>query len=305
MNTIKVGDISLSYFASGTGEPIMFLHCTGGSSRQWFAFAEAFGAGFQVVAPDLCGYGATSHWPGASPFSLGSEAALVAALIDHFGKPMHVVGHSYGGAVALQLARRHPKLVKSLTVIEPVAFHLLLSGNDMDAAAYRQISEVASTIARAVNCGNYADAMRRFVNYWGGEKAWDALPDTQRAALASRINKVTLDFWATLNDPTRLEDFVELRVRTLILCGDLSPLPTQQICRCLAHKLANTRLEKIADAGHMLPMTHLEEVRQQIVAFVGSKPVWAPRVAPIRRLIAARPVQTPIPRQPQIGRAIN
>jgi len=305
MNTIKVGDISLNYVASGAGEPIMLLHCTGGSSRQWTAFAEAPGAGFHVVAPDLCGYGATSHWPGASPFSLGSEAALIAALIEHFGKPMHVVGHSYGGAVALQLAHRHPKLVKSLTVIEPAAFHLLLTGNDMDAAAYRQISEVASTIARAVNSGNYADAMRRFINYWSGEKAWDALPASQRAALGARINKVTLDFWAALNDPTRLEDFVDVRARTLILCGDLSPLPAQQICRHLARTLVNATLEKIADAGHMSPMTHPEEVRQLIVAFVGSRPIWAPRVAPIRRPVAARPVQTPIVRRPQIGRAVN
>jgi pimeloyl-ACP methyl ester carboxylesterase len=305
MNSIKVGDISLNYFASGTGEPTMLLHCTGGSSRQWSAFAETLGPRFQAVAPDLCGYGATSHWPGASPFSLGSEAALIAALIDHIGKPMHVVGHSYGGAVALQLAHRHPKLVKSLTVIEPAAFHLLLTGDPMDVAAYRQISEVASTIARAVNCGNYADAMRRFVNYWGGEKAWDKLPDSHRTALAARISKVTLDFWATLNDSARLEDFADLRTRTLILCGDLSPLPTQQICRHLVRKLANARLEKIADAGHMLPLTHPEEVHQLIVAFIGSKPIWAPRGVPIRRPVAPRPAPAPIHRQPQIGRAIN
>jgi pimeloyl-ACP methyl ester carboxylesterase len=305
MNAINVGDISLNYFAAGSGEPVMLLHCTGGSSRQWLTFAEALGAGFHAVAPDLCGYGATSHWPGASPFSLGAEAALVAALIDHIGKPMHVIGHSYGGAVALQLAHRHPKLVKSLTVIEPASFHLLLSGDHMDAAAHSQISEVASTIARAVNSGNYADAMRRFVNYWSGEKAWDELPDGQRKALATRINKVTLDFWATLNDPVRLEDFADLRTRTLILCGDLSPLPTQQICRHLVRKLANARLEKIAGAGHMLPLTHPQEMHQLIAAFIGSKPVWAPRGAPIRRPIAARPGQMPVARQPQIGRAVN
>jgi pimeloyl-ACP methyl ester carboxylesterase len=119
------------------------------------------------------------------------------------GKPAHVVGHSYGGAVALQFASRHPRYVKTLTLIEPVSFHLLRDGDDIDERAFREVSEVGATVVNASNCGDYQGGMRRFVDYWNGAGAWDALPASQRLALATRINKVVLDFWATINDPMR------------------------------------------------------------------------------------------------------
>jgi pimeloyl-ACP methyl ester carboxylesterase len=165
---------------------------------------------------------------------------------------------------------------------------LLLTENELDAQAYREISEVGSTIARAVNSGNYAEAMRRFVNYWGGDKAWDALPKPQRASLAALINKVTLEFWATLNDPARLGDFKDVATRTLILCGDRSPLPSRLICRHLARTLPNARTQTMTGAGHMLPMTHADSVRETIVAHIDAP---RPPLHIVPRSPAARPIE--------------
>jgi pimeloyl-ACP methyl ester carboxylesterase len=184
--TIDAGGISVKYFAAGIGEPVVLLHCTGSSGRQWAEVVEALRSDFRVIAPDLCGYGGTTHWPGNGTFNLAVEADLIAALLDLLGKPAHVVGHSYGGAVALQFASRHPRYLKTLTLIEPASFHLLRDGDDIDERAFRQISEVGATVANAVNCGDYQGGMRRFVDYWGGEGVWDALPASQRLALAAR-----------------------------------------------------------------------------------------------------------------------
>lgn len=151
-------------------------------------------------------------------------------------------------------------------VIEPAAFHLLREGDDVDQCAFDEISEAANTIARAVNRGDYHDAMRRFVDYWNREDAWAVLPHQQRAALATRISKVTLDFCATLNDPTRLHDFVDLPTHTLVLSGELSPLPARRICFHLARTLPDVRLQTIEGAGHMLPMTHAAEIYPLVVA---------------------------------------
>lgn len=125
--SIDVGGIKLKYFAVGAGEPIVLLHCTAGSGRQWTDMAEALCPNFQVVAPDLCGYGDTTHWPGNGTFNLAVEADLVAALLDRFKKPAHVIGHSYAGAVAVRFALRHARYVKSLTLIEPASFHLCMA----------------------------------------------------------------------------------------------------------------------------------------------------------------------------------
>jgi pimeloyl-ACP methyl ester carboxylesterase len=266
--SISAAGMTVEYFAVGSGEPILFLHCTGGSSRQWHPFAAGLRGHFQVIAPDLCGYGGTSRWPGSERFSLANEVALVTALIDRFGGPMHVVGHSYGGAVALQIARRCPECLNSLTLIEPAAFHLLIDGDRADELAFDEIMDIAATIARAVNCGDYFKAMRRFVDYWSGEGTWAALSSQQRAALAASIEKVTLEFWATLNEPTRLEDFAEIELPTLVLCGGRSPLPARRICSHLARTLPKAELRTIDGAGHMMPTTHVAEVHSLVIAHI-------------------------------------
>jgi pimeloyl-ACP methyl ester carboxylesterase len=266
--SISVAGMSVGYFAVGSGEPILFLHSTGSSSRQWYPFAEMLRGRFQAVAPDLCGYGGTSRWPGTERFGLANEVALVTALIDRLGKPMHLVGHSYGGAVALQIARRCPECLSSLTLIEPAAFHLLIDGDNADELAFDEIMDIAATIARAVNCGDYVKAMRRFVDYWSGEGSWAALSSRQRAALAASINKLTLEAWATLNEPTRLEDFVEIELPTLVLCGGRSPLPARRICSHLGRTLPKAELRTIDGAGHMMPTTHVAEVCSLMAAHI-------------------------------------
>jgi pimeloyl-ACP methyl ester carboxylesterase len=271
MSSIDVNGIKVNYFAVGAGEPIVLLHCTGGSGRQWTDLAESLRAKFQVVAPDLCGYGGTTHWPGTGTYNLGVEADLVRAVIDRVGKPAHLVGHSFGGAVALQVAKRYPEYLKTLTVIEPVAFHLLRHGDDTDDLALKQVSEVAATIVNAVNCGDYFGATRRFVDFWNGAGAWDALPDPQRVALAARIHKVTLDFWATFNDPMRRGDLFGLTVPALVISGERSPLPTRRISLHLARTLPHVRQRTIASAGHMLPMTHFNEIRDVIAHHCGAE----------------------------------
>ena len=270
--TIDAGGISLKYFAAGAGEPVVLLHCSAGSGRQWAGVAEALRSDFRVIAPDLCGYGGTTHWPGNGTFNLAVEADLIAALLDMLGKPAHIVGHSYGGAVALQFASRYPRYRKTLTLIEPVAFHLLRDGDDVDARALREITETAGTVVNAVHCGDYQGGMRRFIDYWGGSGAWDALPASQHLALAGRINKVALDFWATLNDPMRQADLASLEMPTLVVSGGQSPLPTRRVCFHLARTIPDVTVRTIANAGHMLPFTHSNELLPLIVDHCGGRP---------------------------------
>jgi len=88
---------------------------------------------------------------------------------------------------------------------------------------------------------------------------------------------VTLDFWATLNDPTRLSDLADLPVPAMVIFGGRSPLPTRRICFHLARKLPNVRLRTIADAGHMLPMTHLKDICELVSMHSAPKNKSTPR----------------------------
>ena len=267
MPTLEISGSRFEYLEQGRGAPVILLHGTGGASTQWRALAERLSARYRVIAPDLYGYGASAPWPGRKAFALDCEAEIVFALLTRFGGRAHLVGHSYGGAVALQVARSRGDSLSSLTLIEPVAFHLL---KETDAPIVAEITEVADSLARALERGEYVAGFELFFDYWNGPQAWTQVPEDKRCAMATRFPKVMLDFHATFNEPTRLEDFRALAVPTLLMCGTRSPSPARRICELLAGTLPAVRLKTIEGAGHMAPVTHPEPVNAMILAHLDS-----------------------------------
>src|SRR6266404_9896429 len=110
---------------------VMALHCSLGSGRQWLRLADALGSDYRVVSPDLSGYG-NHPGPFNLPTTLAEEVDLLGDCLDKTAGPIHLVGHSYGGAVAFKIATgsRFASRVRSLTLIEPVLPTLLESGAD-------------------------------------------------------------------------------------------------------------------------------------------------------------------------------
>src|SRR5215475_3065405 len=267
MATLQVSGSQVQYVELGSGEPVFLLHSSGSSSGQWRALAERLSQRYRVIAPDFYGYGGSAQWTGARPFHLECEAEIVLALLERVNEQAHLVGHSYGGAVALHLAGLRCDLLRSLTLIEPVAFHLLRGA---DAPALAEITEVAESVARATTRGEYHAGFGRFVDYWSGPDAWSAIPPDKRHAMAARLPKVALDFHATLNEPTRLEDFCWMTVSTLLLYGTSSPLPTRRISELLARILPDAELKAIGGAGHMAPLTHRDQVNAMVIAQIDS-----------------------------------
>jgi pimeloyl-ACP methyl ester carboxylesterase len=277
MATLEINGQRVAYLEQGAGAPVVLLHSTGASGNQWRRAAAELGDRFRVVAPDLCGYGGTGAWTGNGAISLAAEAALIAALIERLDGPVHLVGHSFGGAVALRLAQDRPGLLRSLTLVEPVAFHLLRDGDAIDGQALDEISEVADGVARAVACGDFQRGFGRFVDYWSGEGTWGALPEEKRRGMAPALGKVALDFWSALNDPARLGDLADLDVPTLVIRGGTSPLPVRRIAWHLGRTLPRVRLETIERAGHMAPLTHAAGVNALLAAHLERHAIRAPR----------------------------
>jgi len=273
---IDIYGTSVEFTQEGSGEPVILLHSSGSSGAQWRSLAECLSARYQVIAPDLYGYGRTADWGGRGIFCLAHEAALLRGLMERLDEPAHLVGHSYGGALAMHLARTGTEL-RSLALIEPVAFHLLRG--ERDAAAFREISGVAESVVGAIGCGDYAAGFGRFVDYWSGAGAWASMPAAKRDALVPRLAKVALDFHATLNEPARLEDFARLAVPMLIVQGGRTAAPTRRICERLACAVPGAKLEIVDGAGHMAPMTHRDAVNDLIVAHLDANAVLPGRTS--------------------------
>lgn len=242
------------------------------SKGQWSELINQHQSGFRFIAVDLLGYG-KSPFPeeAAGPgFSLAHEVDAVMASISLQlapDEPFHLVGHSYGGATALRLARQERQRVLSLTVFEPVAFHLL----DESDEARVEIEDVVACIRDAA-CDQ--DGTRTFIDYWNRAGVFDSLPEAQQQRFTSQIAKVKLDFHALLNEPASLADMAQLDMPALVLSGAASPLSTRRVAARLADALPNATAAQ-TKGGHMAPITHAAVVNPLIASFLAGEEITA------------------------------
>lgn len=247
---------------------VIALHCSGADSRQWRPLAAALEAPFELLAPDFYGTQSQPHWPGDHAFTLADEARPILEVLDAQEGKVHLIGHSYGGGVALHIARARPDALASLTLYEPSAFHLLKAEGGAQTPCFREISRVAEACAEGLVGGDYRRAVAGFVDYWGGAGAWAALKPSLQEALLRWLPKAPLDFRALMQESGVLDDYRGLPFPVLILCGSLAPAPTATVATLLAGALPDSTLEILAGAGHMGPVTHAEEVAHRIRDFL-------------------------------------
>jgi pimeloyl-ACP methyl ester carboxylesterase len=248
--------------------PVIALHCSGSGAAQWRKLGEALGSRHAFVAPEHYGCESTGPWSGERAFTLADEAARTVDIIDASRGKVHLVGHSYGGGVALRAALERPKRIASLTLYEPSAFHLLKTMGSYGAHALAEIIAISKCTADGVSCGDYRGAAASFVDYWGGPGAWEALRPSVQGALTRWAPKAPLDFRALLEERTPVDAYAALHVPALILRGEHAPVPTRAIAERLPMLLPAARLAVIDGAGHMGPVTHADKVNAAIARHI-------------------------------------
>lgn len=244
---------------TGRGPLVICLHASGSSSSQWEPLMQAVADRYCVTAFDLHGHG-RSATPTAR-YRLATDTDAVLRAVAHASRPLHLVGHSFGGAIALDAALRLGAAVASVTVYEPVLFGLLHQAS----AEYREVVSVGRAVVRAVAVGRLEDACARFIDYWSGAGSWAAMPEAARQRIAARIAVVAGHFDTLFSNPLPLERLQTLDVPVRLLHGDLSPAAALAVVRRLT-TLDAVVVERIAGAGHMGPITHASQVTSRVVA---------------------------------------
>ncbi len=247
---------------------VIALRCSGGGSGQWGALAGRLEEVFDLHDPEYFGSGSVGPWTGAHAFTLADEAARSIALIDGCDADIHLVGHSYGGGVALKVALARPHRIRTLTLYEPSAFHLLLQMGGDGADAHFEITNIVELVHEGVLSGDYRGAVARFVDYWSGPGAWEAMRESTQGALIALAPKLPLDFRALLEEPTPLKDYLGFPFPVHVLRGEHAPRPTRFIAELLSQTMSRCRLSVIPGAGHMGPVTHADEVASRISDYI-------------------------------------
>jgi lipase len=254
---------SVAFADSGDGDPVVLLHAGASSGRQWEKVAAQLPPRYRLLAPDLIGFGDTPAWDEPRELTHDDQAGVVRALVEQrAGSPVHVVGHSYGGATAIRFVLAVPDLVRRLVLIEPVVMPLLAQAGA--GSLYDEYERVARRFVDDADAGRHEAAMSFFIDYRNGEGTWATASDTTRERLLAVTPQTADAYRSNLNNPTTLAGCAGVTAPTLLISGAETTEPERAVTEILAEQLPNARHEVVPEAGHMSPLTHPEEIARLI-----------------------------------------
>ncbi|HEY6512980.1 MAG TPA: alpha/beta hydrolase [Burkholderiaceae bacterium] len=280
MPTLQHGNLCIDYADAGQGPPVLLLHSSASGNRQWRRLIDRLSPRYRVIAPNLPGNGATTAWHGQRPQMLADAAEVVFGLIEglRLDEPLHLVGHSYGGAVALHAAHMLGERAAKLVLYEPMLPGLLKAHGRLQAAA--ETVALHAHLQRCARSGDWLAAAERFTEYFNGDTAWAATPAPRRDLIAGLL-PANLPEWDAAMAPMRAEGFAGVRAQTLLMRGRATRPALKEMAAVLYQHFRHWRLIDVADCGHMAPLAQPEVINAWIADFLDDDADCADRTAEV------------------------
>lgn len=254
MPFIEMNNVRYHYELAGRGAPLLLLHGFTGSGANWQAHTPVLAAQFQVLAVDLMGHGQTDAPEDLNRYSMEHTADDLINLCDAvFTQPIHLLGYSMGGRLALYLALHYPQHVRSL-ILESASPGLADAGARQ--ARMQQDEQLANRIEH--------DGIEAFVDYWERIPLFTSqrnLPDAirqrlreQRLQNSPRGLANSLRGMGTGVQPPLWDQLPNLDMPTLLMAGELDT-KFVEIARQMQVAIPSAQLALVPGAGHTI---HLE-----------------------------------------------
>ena len=282
MQSVNTGRVILSYAEQGSGEPVLFVHGIPTDYRIWSSQLADLASGFRSISISR-----RHAFPNKNPVSVvestvqNNSEDLVALIQQLKLAKVHLVGHSYGGFIALYTAWKHPELFRSLVLIEPAVPSILVKNekNPIQALIFLLTNPSAATSARrlqkgelklalkAYDSGDLNGAVRHFV---------DGIKETAGAfeKMPAEIQGLMLDNGKTVGElETEFPIFTRsdarrVGIRTLLVKGEKSPKWLQGIVDNLSKSMPNNTAVKISGSGHLPHIENPSEFNARLREFL-------------------------------------
>ena len=268
MPTIIHDRRQIAYEMAGSGPAVVLLPPGASPAAAWRRVTERLGERYQCLAVNPAGYPGTDRFEADRPMTMKDEAEAVAAIIEPLDGPAHLVGHSYGGGVALELVLMHPSRFATLTLIEPAVYTLLAPAGESALAA--DVEGVNRRYIEMVGAGEHEPALALYIDYYnGGSGAWERLPQTAQARLLDIAQTIATALAANHLSDIALDDLATIAVPTLVVAGAVTDRVHARLAEIIAAAIPGTRFERVEGAGHMVSLTHPEETAALIAGHAG------------------------------------
>jgi pimeloyl-ACP methyl ester carboxylesterase len=255
--TVTVNGVRIHYEEQGSGVPILCIHGAGSSALAWGEAVAQLAHHGRVIAYDRRGCARSDRPDPYERTSVREHGADAAALLGALGaEPAIVIGRSYGGTVATDLALRHPDRVRALILLEADATRDLAPAT---AAWIDGISERVREVAATSGVGMVGEAL---IDEVLGEGTWPVLPERLRDILTDNgpaiLAELSGEWWLDAD----AAELAELKVPALLVAATDSRPELREPTEALAAVLPDAHLVRVA-GGHLI-----DPASPEVLAFV-------------------------------------
>lgn len=270
----------IDYDECGDGPTVVLVPGSCSTGAAWRPMISRWEDRFRCVTTSLLGYGGTAERRTVGDADMSRETEIVESVVRRAARPVHLVGHSFGGLVALAVALRNRVPLLSLAILEAAAPKILQSRGEH--RHYRAFRAMTDAYFRAFHAGERT-AISSMIDFYGGPGAFASLPQRVRD-YAVEMTAVNILDWATAYGfqpaPASL---ASIEVPTLVLWGGASHPAVQRANELLSLSIANASAVALDGAAHFMITTHAEEAAQVIARHVSSTEIMNRSQAYARR----------------------
>ena len=246
MSEIAVNGVSLYYEEHGAGEPILCIHGTGSSAAFWIDATRELATHGRTIAYDRRGF-ARSERPEPLVTDVHQHADDAAGLIDALGAaPAIVIGRSYGGNVALDLALRYPDRVRALALLEG-------GPETLSESAMQWVSELEHQLLAAAE-ENMATVAETHIRGVAGDRAWQGFPEEARQIFTANGPAIIAELRGGFLDVS-VERLGSIGQPTLLVGGRDSLPAFIEVTNVMAKAMPQAKVEWI-DGDHLITPSH-------------------------------------------------
>ena len=247
---------------SGDGIPVVFVPGSYSTPTAWRSIQVLLPGQYRVVGTSLNGYGRTAET--RKPGDAGIEHAVhvVRSVVQSIGEPVHLVGHSWGGYIALATALGKDVELRSLSLFEanPIP---LIKGTRPDLFARTQL--MATDFISAHHRGD-SDAASLIIDFWGGVGSFACMPPRVQEYCRASTAANVFDWQGALAAQINLSMCERLDLEILLVRSDGANDVMLEISRVLAEHLPKVRAEVINKANHFLISSHPQQCAALLAA---------------------------------------
>ncbi|MCA9839556.1 MAG: alpha/beta hydrolase [Trueperaceae bacterium] len=286
MGKIVVDSTSLETYEKGSGQPLVLIHGSASDYRTWQHQMDSLSKDFRVIS-----YSRRYHYPNvtiseSADYSMVEHVADLQRVLNTLdAKPAHLVGHSYGALMGLELASQQPAYVKSLILAEPPAINLFVKNSNAPTpgellrlllrrprtglAVIKLGATGLEPAAQAAKKGDMEKVMQLFGRAALGKESFQAMPIERREQVLANLTKA--EFLGSGYIPLNTEKLRTIKAPTLLLTGEKSPRVFHHLANCLKDLIPKLERVEIPAASHILHEDNPDAFNSELLRFLKSK----------------------------------